>query len=50
MTEYQQEAEKIEEEIIKKHSSEAMEFQQEIEKSLGYRQKDSSEIMNLRKI
>ncbi len=50
MTEYQQEAEKVEEDLMQKHQAEAAEFEEEIEKSLGYRQKDSAELMNLRKI
>jgi hypothetical protein len=50
MLEYQNEAEKLENETIEKHESEMVEFAEEIEKSLGYKQKESGEMINLKKI
>ena len=48
--EYQEEAEKLEDETLVRHQSEMEEFHREIEESLGFRQKESSEAINLRKI
>ena len=39
MIEYESEAEKLEEETLNRHEAEIEEFEEEIEKSLGHRQK-----------
>ena len=50
MIEYQNEAQKLEEEVLDRHEIEMKEFQSEIENSIGYRHKESGELRNLRKI
>lgn len=50
MLEYQTEAEKLENEAVDRHQAELRQFEEEIEKSLSYKQKESGEMINLRKI
>jgi uncharacterized Fe-S cluster-containing radical SAM superfamily enzyme len=50
MIEYQSEAEKLEEETIVRHKSEMEEFRKEIQESISEKQKESSEVINLKKI
>lgn len=50
MQEFESEAIKIEEETRKRHEQESEDFQEGIEKALGPRPKETSEIINLRKI
>jgi hypothetical protein len=50
MQEFETEAFKIEEETQKRHEQETEEFQEGIERALGAKPKETSEIINLRKI
>lgn len=50
MIEFQQEALRIEEETLDRHQVEMEEFEKEIEESIYFRQKDSSEAINLKKM
>lgn len=50
MQEFEEEAYKIEEETRKRHEEETQEFQESIEKALGSKPKETSEMINLRKI
>ncbi len=50
MLEYQSEAEKLEEETLVRHQAEMEEFEKEIEESISYKQKESSQAINLKKI
>lgn len=50
MAEFEKEVDRIEEETTKRHEDEAKEFQEGIENSLGVKPKETSEIINLRKI
>lgn len=48
--EFEEEAFRIEEETQKRHEQETEEFQESIERALGARPKETSEMINLRKI
>ena len=50
MLEYQAEAEKLEEETVARHQAQMEEFEKQVEESISYKQKQSSEAINLKKI
>jgi hypothetical protein len=50
MQEFEAEAIRIEEETHKRHEQESQDFQNSVEGALGVRPKETSEIINLRKI
>lgn len=50
MLEYQAEAEKLEEETVGRHQAQMEEFEKQVEESISYKQKQSSEAINLKKI
>ena len=50
MMEYQHEAERMENETAERHQEEQIEFEEEVARSLAQSKRESSEVINLRKI
>jgi len=49
MAEFEQEAQKVKEQILQRHDEELQQFQDELENSIPVKPKDSAELLSLRK-